>query len=331
MYRRTAPLLILAPLVVLLLSPAGVAAQAPSDIDVSLSAGQTELTVGDPVSLTLAVTHSPDDQVIFPGLPATWGAFEVRSQSPTQVAENDDGSLTTSQTIEVTLFVPGEFETPDLLVTVRDASGEVSERAAPPVSLTIASVLVEGDEALRDIRGQAGLSVPPVWPWVVGGVLLVALASLAAYVVVMRRRARLGLMPEGVRDTRPAYQVALDELDRIKGLDLPGQGRLKEHYTLVSECMRTYLEDAYRVPAIDQTTDEIRQGLRATDFGTEPARHAVELLEESDLVKFAKFVPDVRSAREAAVQSRRLVELTKPMPADSAPQVGPALVGEGTT
>ena len=48
-------------------------------------------------------------------------------------------------------------------------------------------------------------------------------------------------MIQPVADTRSPWEVAIQELDRINRLDLPGSGDLREHYTLVSGVIRGYL------------------------------------------------------------------------------------------
>ena len=70
-------------------------AQAPPNVDVSLTAEidpAAPPAVGDPITLTLTVTHPPDYRVTFPRLPYDWGAFEVRSQSAVENVANLDGS-----------------------------------------------------------------------------------------------------------------------------------------------------------------------------------------------------------------------------------------------
>ena len=81
------------------------------------------ITVGDPVALTLTVHHPAGTQALLPPLDATWGDFDVLNQSPVTMDANPDGSLTTRQTIAATLFAPGSFTTPPLVITLSDTRG----------------------------------------------------------------------------------------------------------------------------------------------------------------------------------------------------------------
>ena len=210
--------------------------RAADSIQVTLTANQSELTVGDPVELTLEVKHPAGYQVIVPQLEANWGPFEVQGQSQTTTVANDDGTETTYQTITVTLFDLGAFETPALPLTISDGNGAVLEESTPPVALRVVPPLAEDDSALKDIRPQVGMKVPSVLPWVIGGLLLAAVLAGGGWWLYRRWRGESLFAP--VIDNRPPYQVAYDELDRIRGLRLPEKGRFKQHYTLVTDCLR---------------------------------------------------------------------------------------------
>jgi len=66
--------------------------RAAEGIQVSLTANQSEMTVGDPVELTLEVKHPAGYQVIIPQLEGNWGPFEVQGQSQATTVANDDGT-----------------------------------------------------------------------------------------------------------------------------------------------------------------------------------------------------------------------------------------------
>ena len=286
-------------------------AQVSSDVQVSFTADEGDLRVGDPVDLTLQVTYPLGFQVILPRVPGIWGSFEVRSQSPAAKADNGDGTETISQTIEVALFAPGTFETPELSVTLRDPAGQISEQPVPAVSLTVGSVLVDGDTELRDIKPQAEVPVPPIWPWVLGALVLAGLAAAGLY-LLSRRRSPVPSVAMTVLDTRSAYEIAQEELDHIEKVDLPAEGRFKEHYTLVADCVRRYLEGAHQVTAIDQTTEEVRLALRDTAVSRDNSGQVIDLLTDCDLVKFAKHIPEAGAARRTTGDTRRVVDAIRP-------------------
>jgi hypothetical protein len=296
----------------MVLGPGSTHAQEDVPVQVDLVADRTELTIGDRVSMTLDVTYPTGFQVVLPRLPSEWGALEVLDQSKSRVVDNEDGTVTISQTIEVTAFSPGEFLTPALEISVREPAGGFSVKTAPPVGLNVTSVLVEGDEDLRDIRPQADLDVPPVWPWVLGGLLIMALIGVAIYLFLRRRREEAAAAP--VLDLRTAYEIAIDELARITKLDLPGEARFKEHYALVADVVRTYIEAEYLIPAMDRTTRELKAALQLAPIDVPSTREVIAFLSDCDLVKFTELRPDMVTAVEATGEARRLVDMIRPAP-----------------
>ena len=306
MLKTSLQALMLIALLLLALAPA--AAQGDGPVTATLSAPDGPLTVGDPIALTLALTHPAGYQVILPALPDAWGDFAVVGQSPATVVDNANGTTTTTMRIDARLFQPGAFTTPALEVSVTDGQGGLQNVLAAPAAVSIASVLQDGDTELRDIKPQAVLPMPAAWPWIAAG--LVAAAVAAAAVWQARRRQKLAV------DKRQAHEVALDGLRLVEGLRLPEQGRFKQHYTLVSDTVRIYVERRFAVPALERTTAEIRPDLARTAMTPEVSALLLAFLQESDLVKFSEWTPDVESAQQLLVHGRMIVEATKPEPAD---------------
>lgn len=300
-------------LLLIILTLPSSATYAQDEIDTLLTSNHRQLTVGDPVRLTLTVTHPTGYRIIIPELPRRWGEYEILSQGQLTTVANSQNTEFTRQIIEVTLFAPGEFATPPLSITVRTNTNEIFEIEVSPVSLIVESVLTQSDLALRDIRPQIDLSVPPLWPWLVAALIIV---GVIAWVVYRRWKLKrqLALAAALLIDPRTPYEKARDEFARIERLNLPAQARLKEHYTLVADCVRQYLEDEYQVPGLDRTTGELRQMLKLSPLEHQHTQPLIELLRESDLVKFAKYVPKMTNAQQLVDLGREIVRSVRPAP-----------------
>ena len=302
--------------------PGAVVAQDGSHagVRVSLKADRTALTVGDLVTLTLEVTHPADHVVVVPRLGPEWGPFEVISQTTAYVSSNGDGTETTSQRLTVTVFALGTFETPDLSISVRGPDGGV-ERVFPlPVLLTVNSVLSGPDERLKDIRPPADLA-SPLWmrPAALAVAALATLAVLVpgAYIVSRRLRGREP-QPKLPVDARTPWEIAVQEIDRVERLDLPGDGRFKEHYALMAGVIQTYVRAMYLgnggpPHATDMTTDEIGTAIWQSSLDRKNAGLVVDLFLEADLVRFSNYTPLEAQAYEALRRARDLLESTRPL------------------
>lgn len=155
----------------------------------------------------------------------------------------------------------------------------------------------------------------PINYWLWGGIALAVLAAIAALVWWIRKRRSRGAV-EAPAVKLPPEVIALAELERISALNLPARGDYKQHYTLVVDTVRRYLEARYGVEAMDRTTYELMDDLerrRVSVDGLEP------LLNEADLVKFAKVTPSPESATAAVNKAREMVIRTTPVA--SAPDI----------
>jgi hypothetical protein len=280
------------------------AAAQSGEVEATLTAPPGEYNVGDPILLTLAVSHPAGYQVILPELPADWGGLTVKSQSPLTTVVNPDGTETSTQLIDVRLFSPGEFTTPAVELTIADPAGNVAPVTAAPAAVSIGSVLVEGDTQLRDIKPQAELPYLNLLPWLAAGLLF---ALIGAGILLWRRRRAIRLAAAAI-DRRLPNEVALDELAHILSLGLPERGAYKEYYTLLSDCIRKYMEAVYRIPVLERTTGEILASLRGLNLDPQLARKFTSILSACDLVKFSKFTPDLAEAHQTLTDARLLVE-----------------------
>jgi hypothetical protein len=310
---------LIAALLIPVLLAGTVLAQGGAEVIVSAEVDRETITVGDRIVYTVRAEHDKDLVVDFPQLASTWGDFEVLSQRPLQPGKGNQGRVVTGKEYVMTAFTVGEHTTPPLRVSYLDRQGQTQAIETDPIRITVTSVLTgtEGVTStldIRDLKPQAEL--PRDWSWLLwAGLasLALALAILALLWFLARRRKRAGATaPAAVVDRRPPEEIAYEELERIAGLKLVEQGRFKEHYILTADCLRRYAEGIYGIPAMDRTTEEFYAALRRARVDGQQVRLFKDFLNESDLVKFAKYVPPVEEAQEAMPRAWHIVDVTKP-------------------
>ena len=273
-----------------------------------------DINVGDLFVITLFATYPPDHFVIFPQVPDRWGEeFEVRSQSSQPATQNDDGTVTSSVQIEAVLFSTGQIPTPELSVAIRKPDGEIINRPVNPIDVTVSRVLPEdSDSELIDIKPQAELPVPPdplgalrdrEGSAVLAVFVGMGLAALAVYLWSLMRA-------PAYPDLSTPAETALAELDRIAALPLVSGPDFKDRYTLVSDCLRNYLWGQFSVPAPELTTHQTMRSIETKDTAESESNVLRHVLEECDLVKFARFLPDAKDASRVIERSRDYIRRT---------------------
>lgn len=290
-------------------------------------------TVGDPIPLRLSVSYPGGFAVTLPQLAGSWGAFEVRSQENLDPVKDQDGSGIATSLITVTAWAPGVFDLPAIVIPYRDQEGDLGETVAPSRTVSIVSVLAEGETEKAELKPQATLPAPSRVSYYLGTLFVLAIGGVVGWTGYRYLRRRPSAAAGSSLDLNPRLpqEIAYDELERIEALDLPAQGELKLHYSLLADCVRAYVDGRYRVPAMDLTTAELAAALR--DRSVVP-KHIVlirEFLAQADLVKFAKFHPHVDQAYGAVDVARNIVDLTLAREtADPDPPAG-AVAGDSTS
>lgn len=276
----------------LLFLPTAVHAQ-PS---ATVTADRTTLTVGDPVQITVRISHPPGARVHARVQPIDpdWGDFELLQTADPLVASQE-----TTLRFTVTLWAPGEYELPPLRLTIETAGGQTLTAVSDPLPLTVESVLAPDDLALRDIRPQAALPPAAVWwPWL----LLIAGVIGGGTAVWWTRRpaSRTAAAHNQIR------RAALDALDALP--PHPGVAALA---TAILHILRRFLQQAYAIPAAYRTSGEIAAALPHTPLPPAQQETAIDLLRQIDQARFDPAAP--QTAVSLTTAARHFIQ-TAPLP-----------------
>ena len=254
-------------------------------------ADTTEVTLGQPVDLRLVMRFSSDIKPDEPDLTNLLSAASYRPEGRLG-PEVIDGLTHVTLTGTVRYYELGEQAIPDVEVVFVRESGDTLSAVARGLSIEVISVLEEGDQALRDIKPpvviEGGI---PLWMAVaVALLMLLALGWFIAYWVRRRRWAAA----EGEPEPEPVDYVA--EFERIASLGLLERGEFKAYYSLLADNLRRYIEEALVVEAMEKTTTELDLALREKGVPDGEIRQVLGYLSTADLVKFARFHPELDSA-----------------------------------
>jgi hypothetical protein len=173
----------------------------------------------------------------------------------------------------------------------------------------IVSLVPAGNPPLKDLREIELDSSWNLWPLAAAAVLGLLLMG---YLRVRRKRGRASPPVEPAPlvevPTPTAYTVALDRLGRIERAHWPQDGQVARHYEAVIDVLRDYLEAAEGLPAKERTTGELVWSLppQLSDDGLRDQFH--ELLDQADLVKFARLRPGAETAGNFLEQCRALLQ-----------------------
>ena len=287
------------------LAPAPLSAQAPrifTELDTAL------VSVGDRMALTVRVEHDPAAIVVWPDS-LSLGSVEVLG-AELAPPSGEDGRAITNAIFTLAAFELGDLEIPSFEVRVDMPDGSSNTFSTDRYSITVQSVGLDEGGDIRAIRGPLGLplSVIYVLPWIL---LVVLLGGLGYW--LWRKRKRSEVSPRrSVVIPRFPHEDAYAALDRLEASDLLERGEIKEYHILASEIIRTYVEDRFGVFAMEMTTGEVVEGLRAADIPDDVVQAFARFGNRCDLVKFAKLQPSPDACRDTLEAARAFVHQTQP-------------------
>jgi hypothetical protein len=197
-------------------------------------------------------------------------------------------------------FNTDDFQIPRLPVNLSGGAYGDTTLYSTPVPVFFKTIVTEGDEEFRPLKPIFDFAAA-IWPWILGIVLtLIAAWFIYRYLQIREKKE---LKPE--KEFKPIpFQNPLNtlkkELDTLSGSDSPLKSRnYKEFYVLLGDAIRQYFEDVYDIDALEMTSGEILKNLHDYPADKEIIKITRKVLNEADMVKFAKFEPDVPQAEKA--------------------------------
>ena len=197
-----------------------------------------------------------------------------------------------------------EARLPELAIEFHTPTGDTLIAFGDEVVIPVRHIAAAGEES-RPLKEQ-WVAPQSYWKWIVAAAALIVAAAVLIW--WLRRRARR-VLEEPPEPKLPADYVALTELTRIEKMNLLRSGEFKTYYSLVTDAVRRYLDARFGVDAMDRTTAELLDEL---DERGRRVDKLDDLLNEADLVKFAKQVPAVDAGMSAMSSAREIVVKTTP-------------------
>ena len=285
---------------------------AHATVEIHARAEPDTVTIGTRFRYVVDVVATPDAE-IFVEQPADHiGDFEIVDFG-IEPPVRRDGKTVLTRWYRLVGWTPGEHLVKSPAVRYRTAGEDEQEAPAQEIRVSVESLLAKEPTA-TDIRDIAPPEAIPVdWRpyWLLGGALLLAAALAAVLHRVLNRPRRAGATPPPT----PPHEVAARALAELKRRNLPAEGAFKDYYSALSDIVRVYLEQRFRLRAPEMTTEEfLLATAREGRLERTHRQRLGEFLVESDLVKFARHRPTIADADRAWEAAARFVEDTSRQP-----------------
>lgn len=215
---------------------------------------------------------------------------EIIEAGKIDTALRDSSSLVYEMTrsFRITSYDSGYYAIPPYRFVV---NGDTLETEA--LILEVNTVEVDTTKAIRDIKAPLEVPPPPpdyTWLWWTGGILLFLIIAGIALWLFLKWRKEKNIPPPPPPPVLLHIRM-LEKLEELKAQGLAEKGMLKEFYTALTDILRAYIEERFRVPAMEQTSDEIMHSFRSLAVDDQSRYYLKQILLLADMVKFAKETP----------------------------------------
>lgn len=256
----------------------------------------TYIVIGGQVGLTLEATMPQGTPLSFPSLNDTVTA----NIDVVELAAGDStlagGLLTIYKRYIITSFDSGLHYIPPFKFELY-GEGDSQTFETGSLALNVVNPFEEVDpkNGITDIKPPYYLAFTlaellKYLPYVAAFMLLAGLITIAVLKYLQRKGKIVISAPAKPKD--PPHIIAIRELERIKEAKLWQRNMVKEYYSEISDTLRKYIESRFGVDAMEYTTDQTLDALKERGFHDQ--RNFIqlqEILQSSDLVKFARFEP----------------------------------------
>ncbi len=289
-----------------------------SIVKVNANVDNAKVTIGDKIKYKITVNFPEEIEVLFPEIMDEIAGLTV-VDSGNEKLEKDEGRIMQEIWYILETYDTGSYIIPALEIKYKK-KGELEDEIVktPEVFIEVVSILDEKASDIRDIKPPVVINKNYYRLYVIIAIAfgILALAAIVLHFLYRRKHRKIEFVPEPL----PAHKIAYSELEKLKALNLISKGLVKEYYYRLSNIVRHYIENRFKLMAPERTTEEFLTEMTTTYKLEEMHKKLIRnFLEHCDMVKFAAYGPDNREIENAFNLAKKLVDETRevlePVPA----------------
>jgi hypothetical protein len=266
------------------------------------------ITVGDPVELTLSLPIPENASVIMPD-PESFSPAEIIKVDTLRISKED-----ISVRYTISAFESGKIEL-DKLPVILSYENRTDTLIVNAGSIVVESVIDPADSSMeiKDIHPPLKLfwTFRDILPYliVIVSIIIIAIATWLIWRKIKIKRGEI--VPIGPPPP-PPHTIALRRLEDLRIKKLWQNGFLKEYYSELTEIVKEYIGGRFTINAPEMTTYELLEVKVKWAGNDDCFRQVKRIFTSGDLVKFARYKADPSENETNLNYAFSYVDLTKP-------------------
>lgn len=284
------------------------ASWAQQSVELKVAVDTTTVRIGEQLNYTLQIKADSTAQVVFPEQPI-FAPFELLEERPIDTLRAQSHYSYTKR-YALIQFDSGNYFLPQQQVLVNGFSkiaDLIPIRVNPVVVDTMSQKLFDIKPLTEVKKNYDALISQLLWGLVVG---LTIIGILYTYLFQKRKK-------ELKARELPPFERAIEELRALENETLSEQEEFKRYYSRLTDVVRRYLEEEAKIDALESTSEELlaklelRKDSGLLDLDRATLKSLRIVLQNADLVKFAKSMPEMYTASEDRKSVELVVKETK--------------------
>ncbi|MGX5818417.1 hypothetical protein ACWKWU_09490 [Chitinophaga lutea] len=276
----------------------------------------TKIRIGEPIKIDITAKvmlyalKGANIKVAFPNLPDSLNHIEIVDRGKLDTIGSNEQQRLFRATMTVTSFDSGRWEMPPMKFEVYSMTdGSYDSVFTEPFFIDVNTVAVDTTQAFKPIKDvrRAPINIFDYWPWLLAVFLIVSLTVI--YFAYWHKR-RPKAPPAPPKPSKTPFEAALAELQRI-GREKPWNTDVKAYYTDLTDVLRQYFEQQFKIPALEQTSAELLQNIKPVTILNQQRDKLQRILTVADLAKFAKMQPTPEEHEACLREAIDIVEWTR--------------------
>jgi uncharacterized repeat protein (TIGR01451 family) len=279
---------------------------AGQEVKITSSFDSTKIFIGDQIKYTITIDQPSSLKLTVPVFKDTLCKnIEIVSGPRIDSTKNQNGRIKIMHKYLVTSFDSGRYQVRPVFAETKSEGGlqrfysDYSMLKVMRVKITPPDTTSKIFDIVKPYR--APITIGEVLPWI----LIAILAGIILWAIIryLPKLKKSEAAADVYIPSDPAHVIAFRELEKLKNQELWQKGEIKKYYTIMTEILRQYLENRFRVFSLELTSAETLEALVKTGFKKDASFTDLKsVLTGADLVKFAKYDP-LPSENEALFQN----------------------------
>ncbi|HXS37619.1 MAG TPA: hypothetical protein VN721_13025 [Flavipsychrobacter sp.] len=279
----------------------------------SIRTDAAQIVVGDQAHLFIEVHNNPGEgRLQWAEMPDTFNHLQIVERSKIDTAK-EGNTYSYKQRITITGFDSGAFTIPAFVFSVIPNTGTPYTVQTDSLKLSVNTIAVDTTKPFKPIKGIIlikGSWLDYIWI-IVGALIFILLVVFIIIYFVVNKKTPIPQTTNVPNET--LEEKILRILAELDAQQLWQNKKVKEYYVQLTDIIRYYIEQRFKTPALELTTNQI---LQTADTNKEMQPHKAllaSILYTADLAKFAKAQPFPHEHIAAMENARQFVEATRPV------------------